>query len=72
MKHFYAIEQTHGNVSVYSQYGKPILHVFDSKKEREEFVGNHSAKAITSNVAYAAYSKIVDDVRELGSQVLVH
>ena len=76
---FYALEQIFGNISIYSEYGRPYLHVFDSKRERDNFVNdyesidvNHSAEATTSKVAYGAYTHIVDGVRTFGNQVIVH
>lgn len=76
---FYALEQIFGNTSVYSEYGRPCLHVFNSKCERDEFISNyatvdynHSAEATTSKVAYSAYTHIIDGVRTFRNQVIVH
>lgn len=79
MKYYYALEQTTGNISPFSSHGRPILHIFYSKKDRDDFVNNyepsdinHSASVTTSKIAYEAYSKIIDGVREFESQVIKH
>lgn len=80
-KKFYALEQTHGHISVYSAIGAPTLHIFGGKKERDEWVNeynatkgdpNHSATETNSKVAYDAYSSIVDGVREWANSVVFH
>lgn len=79
MKHYYALEQTYGNISIWSQYGRPTLHVFNSKKERDTFVSeyepcdlNHSIDVTTSNIARKAYTKIFDGVRTFTNNVIIH
>ena len=79
MKHYYALEQTHGNISIWSQYGRPTLHVFNSKKDRNKFVReyepcdlNHSVDVTTSNIAMKAYAKIFDGVRTFTNNVIIH
>ena len=79
MKYYYALEQKNGNVSPFSNYGRPVLHIFYGKKERDDFVNNyvssdlnHSASVTTSKIAYEAYSKVVDGVREFETHVVKH
>ena len=79
MKHYYALEQTHGNISIWSQYGRPTLHVFNSKKERDDFVKeyepcglNHSIDVTTSNIARKAYTKVFGGVRMFTNNVIIH
>ena len=79
MKHYYALEQTHGNISIYSQYGRPTLHVFNSKKGRDKFVReyessdlDHSVDVTTSNIARKAYTKVFDGVRTFTNNVIIH
>ena len=69
MKHYYALEQTHSNISIWSQYGRPTLHVFNSKKERDL---NHSIDVTTSNIARKAYTKVFDGVRTFMNNVIIH
>ena len=79
MKHYYALEQTHGNISIWSKYGRPTLHVFNSKKGRDKFVReyessdlNHSVDVTTSNIARKAYTKVFDGVRTFTNNVIIH
>lgn len=79
MKHYYALEQTHGNISIWSQYGRPTLHVFNSKKGRDNFVReyepvdlNHSVDVTTSEIAYKAYTKIRNGEKHFLKSVEFH
>lgn len=79
MKHYYALEQTHGNISIWSQYGRPTLHVFNNKKERDAFVReyepcdlNHSIDVTTSAIAYKAYTKIRNGEKHFLKSVEFH
>ena len=79
MKHYYALEQTHGMISIWSQYGRPTLHVFNSKKERDSFVReyepcdlSHCAYVTKSAVAYKAYTKIRNGEKHFLRSVVFH
>lgn len=79
MKYYYALEQTHGNVSPFSSYGRPTLHIFYTKNERDEFVQNFEGTDINnfavvtdSKTAYDAYSSLVDGIREFDDSVVKH
>ena len=79
MKHYYALEQTTGNISIWSQYGRPTLHVFNSKKERDNFVReyepcdlSHLSYVTTAVVARKAYTKVFDGVRTFTNNVIIH
>lgn len=80
LKKFYALEQLHGSVSTTSSWGRPHLHIFYSKEERDNFVKNYLGKNINnfaietdSKTAIASYSRIVDGVREWDQQdVTIH
>ena len=79
MKHYYALEQTHGYISIWSQHGRPTLHVFNNKKERDAFVReyepcdlNHSIYVTSSSVAYKAYTKIRNGEKSFLKSVKFH
>lgn len=70
LRKFYALEQFKGNVSTTSSYGRPRLHVFYSKSERDDFVESYHRKNINnfavetdSKTAISSYSHIADGVR---------
>lgn len=80
LRKFYALEQFHGNVSTTSSWGRPKLHVFYSKAERDNFVKIYLGQNINnyvvetdSKTAVSSYSHIVDGVREWDSEdVTIH
>ena len=79
MKHYYALEQTHGNISIWSKYGRPTLHVFYSKEKRDKFVKeympcdiNHSIVVTTEEIARKAYTTIFEGVRTFTHNVTFH
>lgn len=80
LKKFYALEQFHGNVSTTSSWGRPQLHIFYSKEERDDFVKNYLGENINnfavetdSKTAIVSYSRIVDGVRKWnGNDVTIH
>lgn len=52
MRNYYLIENRMGNISVYSKYGRPTLHIFDSKKERQKFFDEYECKDTNHNVRF--------------------
>lgn len=80
LKKFYALEQFYGNVSTDSSWGRPQLHIFYSKKERDNFVKNYLGEGINnfaietdSKTAISSYSHVVDGVREWNDEdVTIH
>lgn len=52
MRKYYLIENRMGNISVYSEYGRPILHIFDNKKARQKFFDEYECKDINHNVRF--------------------
>lgn len=77
---FYLAESLHGYVSIFNKpFTQPILHVFNSRKERDSFMNNveinnvnHVFYAVSAKDAVAAYSKIVDGIRKFDSDVIFH
>lgn len=79
LKRYYALEQFHGNVSTTSSWGRPQLHIFYSKKERDDFVKNYLGEGINnyavktdSKIAKSSYSHTVDGAREWDEDVTIH
>lgn len=79
-RNFYLAESFFGFVSVFNKpFAQPTLHVFDSKKERDNFMNNAERKninhvfyAVSAKDAKSAYSRIVDDIHEFDSDVIYH
>lgn len=81
MKKYYAVESGFGFIFVGSEYGQPTLHIFNSKKEREDYAKehdvengniNHRCWVIEATTAYKYYSHIVDGIREWSRNVIEH
>lgn len=79
LRKFYALEQFHGNISTTSSWGRPQLHIFYSKSERDVFVKNYLRENLNnyavetdSKTAISSYSHIIDGVREWDDDVTIH
>lgn len=80
LRKFYALEQFYGNVSTTSSYGRPQLHIFYLKKERDDFIENYLGEGINnfavetdSKTAISSYSHIVNGMREWDEEdVTIH
>lgn len=71
LKHYYAVVSCYGFISLFSSYGRPELHIFDSKQDRDNFVEandvlrgnvNNRAWAVTAKEAKEAYGYIDDGI----------
>ncbi len=61
MKHYYALVSGYGFISIWSKYGQPTLHVFNSKKERDNFVWNNDV--LNGNINHRCWKCKISDVK---------
>ena len=71
LKHYYAVVSCYGFISLFSKSGRPELHIFESKQERDDFIKandmlkgnvNKRAWAVTAKEAKEAYGYTDDGI----------